>query len=108
MTLLTARPLYLAVSVILATSTTGQANQLAEGMCDAYMPVLANAYTFRQQGVPIAATQEMATSAMDVDINLYRFLIAAINFTYEDPEAARDAFQTGRMKSVCVENVRGF
>lgn len=88
--------------------TTVAADDMSESMCRAFMPVMENAYSFRQQGIPIQSTKDMASSAFDLDVNLYRFLISSIEFTYQNPEAAAVSLQDGSLLSLCVQQVRGF
>lgn len=92
----------------LGMAGSASAGDLAESMCSAYMPVLENAQSFRSQGLPISATKDMASSAFDVDVNLYAFLISAIEWTYVDPDGANDALRNGKMLETCTTTVRGF
>lgn len=81
---------------------------MSESMCQAYMPVLENAFSFRQQGIPINSTKDMASSAFDLDVNLYRFLISSIEAIYQNPEGAAVALKDGSLSASCVQQVRGF
>lgn len=96
------------IMYVAVPSGAASASDLATSMCSAYMPVLENAQSFRSQGIPISATKDMASSAFDVDPNLYSFLISAIEWTYQDPEGALEALRSGEMQDVCVKNVRGY
>ena len=88
--------------------TAVAAGDMSENMCQAYMPVLENAYSFRQQGIPINSTKDMASSAFDLDVNLYRFLIASIEAIYQNPEGAAVSLRDGSLAASCAQQVRGF
>lgn len=81
---------------------------MAEGYCYSFLPIVEQALLYRQQGTPIAVVQELADGAIDVDPNLYRFLLHAIQFAYADPESTQRFMDDGRMLEACAQQVRGF
>jgi hypothetical protein len=95
-------------ALIAGFSQAAFASDLAQSMCDAYRPVIDNAFSFRSQEIPISSTKDMAGSALDVDPNLYRYLIWAIDWIYSDPAGAKLAYDKGYFQSACVTQVRGY
>jgi hypothetical protein len=95
-------------ALIAGYSHAAFAGDLAQSMCDAYRPVIDNAFTFRSQGIPISSTKDMAASALDVDPNLYRYLIWAIDWIYSDPAGSKYAYDKGNFQNACVTQVRGY
>lgn len=83
-------------------------SDMAEGYCYSFLPIVEQALLYRQQGTPIAVVQELADGAIDVDPNLYRFLLHAIQFAYADPESTQRFMDDGRMLEACAQQVRGF
>ena len=81
---------------------------LADSMCMAYMPVVEQAVSLRQQEIPIDIALDTADSAYDVNESLWLWLGDAIRLTYQDPMLIQGAISDGRLLQNCIETVRGF
>jgi len=77
-------------------------------MCMAYMPVVEQAVSLRQQEIPIDIALDTADSAYDVNESLWLWLGDAIRLTYQDPMLIQGAISDGRLLQNCIETVRGF
>lgn len=84
------------------------AADVAEDYCFGFLPVVEQALVQRQQGTPIEDTTSMADHAMDIDFNLYAFLVAAIEFAYDDPHSTAKMIADGRMLAACVQQVSSY
>ena len=83
-------------------------SDISTSMCSSYLRVVERAIDLRQQGVPINISHKMADSALNLNPQLYRFIIGAINTTYQNPKLITDALNDGRLLNMCAREVRGF
>jgi hypothetical protein len=92
---------------VLASQANAQSG-LADSMCMAYMPVVEQAVSLRQQEIPIDIALDTADSAFDVNENLWLWLDDAITLAYQDPDLVKSAIADGRLLENCIQSVRGF
>ena len=76
-------------------------------MCQSYMAIVERATELSQQGVPISVAHKMADSALNLNPQLWNFLIGAINFAYKDSKSTEAAIADGRMQKICVDALMG-
>ena len=81
---------------------------LASNMCTAFMPIIQQALTLRNAGMLIQNANDMASSAYDLNRNLYVFVVSAIRYAYDDPKDAQRQLQNGRFQKLCEKEVRGY
>jgi hypothetical protein len=92
----------------LLTSHAVAQSGLADSMCLAYMPVVEQAVSLRQQEIPIDIALDTADSAFDVNESLWLWLDDAITLAYQDPDLVQAAIADGRLLENCIQSVRGF
>ena len=71
------------------------------------MAIVERATELSQQGVPISVAHKMADSALNLNPQLWNFLIGAINFAYKDSKSTEAAIADGRMQKICVDALMG-
>lgn len=99
---------YVCVAFVMQPGYGNAQSDISTSMCSSYLRVVERAVDLRQQGVPINIAQKMADSALNVNPQLYRFIIGAINTTYQNPQLITDALNDGRLLNMCAKEVRGF
>ncbi len=99
----------LIVSGLLLTicASTAKAD-ISESMCESYMAVVSQAVHLRESSVPIATARSMADSALNLNPQLWRFTIKAINTAYSEPERIKTMLRDGSLVQLCAKEVRGF
>lgn len=93
--------------LVLGVSSPARAD-ISKSMCQAYMPVIEQAISFRNSGIPLENATDMADSAFDTNRSLYRFLVGAIRSAYRDPKSALEQLRSGRTQQLCEQAVRGY
>ena len=80
-----------------------QMANLAESMCSAYQPAVANAIGYAQQGIPRSTAEDTVESALSTDPRLWDFLIQSIEVAYRNPQGLTQALQDGTWLRLCVQ-----
>jgi len=83
-------------------------SDMATSICSSYLRIVERSVDLRQQGVPINIAHKMADSALNLNPQLYRFIIGAINTAYQNPQFILDTLSDGRLLNMCAKEVRGF
>jgi hypothetical protein len=82
--------------------------QIADGYCEAHMPIVQQAVSLRRDGIPIDIALGTADAAYNTNKQLWKWLRGMIRLAYEDPALVQESISNGRAKKYCVEEVRGY
>lgn len=89
-------------------STSSAKSDLATSYCQAYMPMVDNIIYYRESGYPISIAKDVSDSAFDTNRELWKWLRAITDLTYQDPNLVKNAKNDGRLMADCVRQVRGY
>ena len=88
-------------------SSLSAQTDMSTSICRSYMAVVDRSVDLGKQGVPIDTAHSLARSALDLNPQLWRFLIRAINTAYKDPQYISNALDDGSLIEMCARQVRG-